>query len=168
MLGFSPDFLAGTNWVLSTVITGLLGILVASTQSTIDPVGLVVLVVPALTAALVGGFSSFGRTTIAAFVLGMQIPLVQYTQGKSWFPNSKGVAWPGFEYLLPVLGIVLVLFLAGNRLPARARSPRAGCPSRRPHRCGRSARAGLSSHLPRPARACSGSVPPTATRSRTP
>ena len=119
VLGFSPDFLAGTNWVLSTVITGLLGILVASTQSTIDPVGLVVLVVPALTAALVGGFSSFGRTTIAAFILGMQIPLVEYTQGKSWFPKSSGAAWPGFEYLLPVLGIVAVLFISGRSLPTR-------------------------------------------------
>ena len=36
VLGFSPDFLAGTNWVLSTVITGLLGIFVASIQSQIN------------------------------------------------------------------------------------------------------------------------------------
>ncbi|HWS47727.1 MAG TPA: ABC transporter permease [Acidimicrobiia bacterium] len=120
VLGFSPDFLAGTNWVLSTVITGLLGILVASVNTTMDPVSLAALIVPALTAALVGSFSSFWRTTLAAFVLGMQVPLVQYiSANKSWFPSSNGVFWPGFEYLLPVVVIVLVLFLIGSTLPTR-------------------------------------------------
>jgi len=119
VLGFSPDFLAGTNWVLSTVITGLLGILVASTQTFVDPVGLVVLIVPALTAALLGSFSSFGRTTAAAFVLGMQVQVVQYISTKSWFPKSSATAWPGFEFLVPVVAIVLVLFLAGASLPTR-------------------------------------------------
>ena len=28
VLGFSPDFLAGANWVLATVIVGLFGIIV--------------------------------------------------------------------------------------------------------------------------------------------
>jgi branched-chain amino acid transport system permease protein len=119
VLGFSPDFLAGTNWVLSMVITGMLGVFVASTQSLVDPSGLAVLIVPALTAALVGSFSSFGRTTAAAFLLGMQIPLVQYLSNKSWFPKSNGSPWPGFEYLLPLLVIVVVLFLAGSSLPER-------------------------------------------------
>lgn len=120
VLGFSPDFLAGTNWVLSTVITGLLGILVASVNSTMDPVSLAALIVPALTAALVGSFSSFGRTTIAAFVLGMQVPLVLYiSANKGWFPSSNGTYWPGFEYLLPVIVIVVVLFFAGRNLPTR-------------------------------------------------
>ncbi|HEU5478956.1 MAG TPA: ABC transporter permease, partial [Candidatus Tumulicola sp.] len=119
VLGYSPDFLAGANWVLSMLITGLLGIFVASTQTSIDPLVLAALIVPALTAALVGSFASFGRTTAAAFVLGMQIPLVQYISNKSWFPTYAGSAWPGFEYLLPLLGIVLVLFLAGSTLPER-------------------------------------------------
>ncbi len=120
VLGFSPDFLAGSNWILSTVITGLLGILVASINSTMDPVSLAALIVPALTAALVGSFSSFGRTTIAAFVLGMQVPLVLYVSAnKSWFPSSNGVSWPGFEYVLPLIVIVVVLYFAGRSLPTR-------------------------------------------------
>ena len=120
VLGFSPDFLAGTNWVLSTVITGLLGVLVASINSTMDPVSLAALIVPALTAALVGSFSSFGRTTIAAFVLGMQVPLVLYlSANKSWFPSTNGTYWPGFEYVLPLIVIVVVLFFAGRSLPTR-------------------------------------------------
>ena len=60
VLGFSPDRLAAINWVLATTITGLLGIFVASINSNIEPRVLPALIVPALTAALVGGFSSFG------------------------------------------------------------------------------------------------------------
>lgn len=121
VLGYSPDFLAGTNWVLSSVITGMLGIFVASINSTIEPVVIPALIVPALTAALVGGFSSFARTTAAAFVLGMQLPLVQYLGvNKGWFPRLEGdVPFPGVDRLLPLLGIVLVLFLAGRSLPTR-------------------------------------------------
>lgn len=120
VLGFSPDFLAGTNWVLSTVITGMLGIFVASVNSTIEPIVLPALIVPALTAALVGSFTSFGRTTIAAFVLGMQVPLIQYLgTNKSWFPKSGTLPFPGVEYVIPILVIVAVLYVAGNALPTR-------------------------------------------------
>ena len=65
VLGFSPEFLAGANWVISTTITGLLGIFVASVQKTVDPATIPALIVPALTAALVGSFTSFGWTTFA-------------------------------------------------------------------------------------------------------
>ena len=120
VLGFSPDFLAGTNWVLSTLITGLLGIFVATSLSTIEPTVLPALIVPALTAALVGGFTSFPRTTLAAFVLGMQKPLIAYLGvNKSWFPKSGGGAFPGVDRVLPIVVIVLVLYLAGDALPAR-------------------------------------------------
>ena len=78
VLGFSPDRLAAINWVLATTITGLLGIFVASINSNIEPRILPALIVPALTAALVGGFSSFGWTIAAAFLLGMQKPLIDY------------------------------------------------------------------------------------------
>ena len=119
-LGYSPDLLAGANWVLSTVITGLLGILVASVSSTVDPIVIPALIVPALTAALVGGFSSFGWTTAAAFLLGMQLPLVQYLGVTAdWFPRVDGLAIPGVETLLPLVVIVAVLFARGDKLPVR-------------------------------------------------
>lgn len=119
-LGYSPDLLAGANWVLSTVITGLLGILVASVSSTVDPVVIPALVVPALTAALVGGFTSFGLTTLTAFLLGMQLPLVQYLGvNAGWFPRVDGLAIPGVETLLPLIVIVAVLFVRGDTLPVR-------------------------------------------------
>jgi branched-chain amino acid transport system permease protein len=120
LVGFSPEFLAGANWVVSTLITGLLGILAATVQSTVDPGVLPALIVPALTAALVGGFTSFGWTTFAALLLGMQRGLVSYLGAThKWFPRSGSGAFPGVELLLPFVVIVLVLFLRGKSLPSR-------------------------------------------------
>jgi len=120
VLGFSPEFLAGANWVLSTLITGLLGIFAATIQKTIDPAVLPALIIPALTAALVGSFTSFGWTTFAAFVLGMQFGLIKFLEvNHGWFPKSGGSPIPGGERLIPLLVIVLFLYLRGNSLPSR-------------------------------------------------
>jgi branched-chain amino acid transport system permease protein len=120
VLGFSPDLLAAVNWVLATTITGLLGIFVASIQSSVDPLALPALIVPALTAALVGGFRSFGLTTVAAFLLGMQKPLVEYVAANhDWYPRSGGQPIPGVVWLVPLVVIVAMLFLRGNALPER-------------------------------------------------
>ncbi len=120
VLGFSPEFLAGANWVISTLITGLLGIFAATIAGSVDPSVLPALIIPALTAALVGGFTSFGWTTFAAFVLGMQFGLVKYLEVRhSWFPSSGGTPLPGFDYVLPLVVIVAVLFLRGKSLPTR-------------------------------------------------
>ena len=120
VLGFSPDRLAAINWVLATTITGLLGIFVASINSTIEPRILPALVVPALTAALVGGFSSFALTVVAAFLLGMQKPLIDYLGAtRSWFPHAGTQPVPGVSLLIPLVVIIAVLFLRGNPLPER-------------------------------------------------
>ncbi len=120
VLGYSPDLLAGVNWVLSTVITGLLGILVASINSNVGPSVIPALIVPAVTAALIGGFSSFGLTTATAFLLGMQIPVIQYLGARAdWFPKAGNLAVPGVETVVPLVLIGLVLFLRGNALPSR-------------------------------------------------
>jgi branched-chain amino acid transport system permease protein len=120
VLGFSPDFLAGTNWVLSTLITGMLGIFAASVLSQIEPIALPALIVPAVIAALVGGFSSFWLTTAAAFVLGMQAPLVTYfARIHTWIPRSGRGPFPGVSRILPIIVVVVLLYIAGNALPER-------------------------------------------------
>ncbi len=120
VLGFSPEFLAGANWVISTVITGLLGIFAATVLRTIDPSVLPAFIIPALTAALVGSFTSFGWTTFAAMVLGMQFGLVKYLEAQHhWYPKSGNGPFPGMERMLPLVIIVLVLFLRGKSLPTR-------------------------------------------------
>ena len=119
-LGLSPDFLAGFNWVLSTVVTGLLGVFVASINSNVDPVVIPALIVPAVTAALVGGFTSFGVTTLAAFLLGMQSPVIQALGlRESWFPHAGSFPVPGVETVVPLIVICVVLYTRGNALPQR-------------------------------------------------
>ena len=120
ILGFSPEFLSGVNWTLSTVVTGLLGVLVASINTAVDPATIPALIVPALTAALVGNFSSFGLTAVAGFLLGMQSQLMVYLGvTQSWFPRSGGSAFPGMDKVVPLLVIVLVLYIRGDSLPIR-------------------------------------------------
>ncbi|MGB8860972.1 MAG: hypothetical protein WCC60_17055, partial [Ilumatobacteraceae bacterium] len=136
VLGFSPDYLAGANWVLSTVIIGLLGIFAATIQRSVDPGTLPALIVVALTAALVGGMSSFGWITVAAFVLGMQFGLLKYFELQhGWFPSSSNTPMPGGERLVPLLLILLILYLRGKSLPTRGsvavgRLPKAPSPPR--------------------------------------
>ncbi len=136
LLGFSPEFLAGTNWVLSTVISGLLGILVAGNQKSVDPLTITLLVIPALSVALVGGLTSFGITTVAAFGLAMTEAVIGYFGAtRSWFPKAAGQTLPGVAALLPFLLIVAVLYFRGNALPTRGavssgRLPFAPNPSR--------------------------------------
>jgi branched-chain amino acid transport system permease protein len=70
VLGFSPDFLAGANWVLSTVVAGAFGILVSAITG-LDPVTLPFLIIPALGAALLGAFNSFSITVFAGLGIWM-------------------------------------------------------------------------------------------------
>jgi branched-chain amino acid transport system permease protein len=118
-LGFSPDFLAGTNWVLSTLLAGLLGVLVATVNGSIDPATITLLVVPALAAALLGNFTSFGIATAAGLGIAMSQSLIQYLGTKDWFPHSGGSPLPGVKESLPLLVIVVALFLRGRSLPSR-------------------------------------------------
>jgi branched-chain amino acid transport system permease protein len=119
LLGFSPEFLAGTNWVLSTVISALLGILVAGNQHSVDPLTITLLVIPALSVALVGNLTSFGITTAAAFGLAMTQALIGYFSLHNWWPKAAGAPLPGVADLLPFLVIVAVLYFRGNALPTR-------------------------------------------------
>jgi branched-chain amino acid transport system permease protein len=119
VLGFSPDFLAGTNWVLSTMLAALFGMVAASADASVDPVTITLLVIPALSAVLVGNLTSFWITALAAFLISMARPVILFSGTKEWFPKSGTIAMPGIADLLPFVVIVLVLFLRGDALPTR-------------------------------------------------
>jgi branched-chain amino acid transport system permease protein len=117
VLGFSPDFLAGANWVLSTLIAGLLGILAAPITN-LDTITLPLLIVPALGAALLANFTSFGMTVAAGVGIAMLQGWVQYQGAQTWFP--KGVLpTAGLTQALPFFVIVVAMFLRGKSLPVR-------------------------------------------------
>lgn len=123
VLGYSPDWLAGVNWVLSTVVVGLLGVLVATVNGSITPTNITLLVVPALGAALVGGFTSFGITTLAAIAIAMVQELVVYLATLSWFPHTSQGPIPGVGSAVPLVVIIAVLLLRGRSLPTRGTLP---------------------------------------------
>lgn len=117
-LGHSPDTVAALNWGLGSALSGLAGILIAPSIS-LEPTGLVLLVIPALSAALVGGFKSFPVTLIAALILGVS---------ESEITNY--VTTPGWQAAAPFIIVIVILVVRGDGLPLRSfvldRLPRVG------------------------------------------
>jgi branched-chain amino acid transport system permease protein len=120
LLGHSPNRLAAGSWVLSSTLVGLVGVLVSTVNTSVDPTSIVILVVPALAAALLGGFTSFGMTVAAGIAISMGEGLVQNWSLQPWFPKISGVPIPGLEQFVPVVLIVVVLIARGSTIPTRA------------------------------------------------
>jgi len=116
--GLSPNAISLLNTLLAALVAGGLGILAASITS-LDPQTLPLLIIPALAAALIAQFTSFGVACAAAIGIGILDSLVQYASAQSWFPQSGGVALPGVTDLLAFAIIVAVLFWRGSRIPGR-------------------------------------------------
>jgi branched-chain amino acid transport system permease protein len=116
--GLSPNVISLTNTLLAALIAGALGILAASITS-LDPSTLPLQIIPALAAALIASFTSFGIAVAASMGIGILYSLLQYFSAQSWFPQSGGVSLPGVSDLLVFLIIIGVLFWRGARLPGR-------------------------------------------------
>jgi branched-chain amino acid transport system permease protein len=116
--GLSPNVISLVNTLLASLVAGALGILAASITS-LDPETLPLLIIPALAAALIARFTSFGLACAAAIGIGILDSLVEYASAQSWFPQSGGVSLPGVTDLLAFLIIVVVLFWRGSRIPGR-------------------------------------------------
>lgn len=120
LIGLSPERLAGANWVISAVLAAAVGTLAATMNASIDPTTITLLIIPALGAALVGGLSSFGITVVAAFAIAATQGQLQFmAASRSWFPKADGAPLPGLKEALPLLVIIVVLFVRGDRLPTR-------------------------------------------------
>ena len=116
LLGYSPQRLAGLNWVLSALLAGIVGVLFVGSGS-LDTTGYTQLIIPALGAALLGGLTSIPLATIGGLALGMfQAGMVELTE-RSWWPTWLPPA--GVRELVPLVVIVGYLYLRGNRLPVR-------------------------------------------------
>ncbi len=112
---FSPQFLAGTTWVISSMVVALVFIL-ASPANGLNPIGFTLVVVPALACALVGRLTYIGVVIAAGLVLGAIQSEVTFLGTRSWWP-----AWAktGFGDAVPFLVVVAALFIAGRSLPSR-------------------------------------------------
>ncbi|MBO0810359.1 MAG: branched-chain amino acid ABC transporter permease, partial [Actinobacteria bacterium] len=116
--GLSPNTISMTNTLLASLIAGGVGILAASITQ-LDSVTLPLQIVPALAAALLARFTSFGIACAAGLGIGILNSLIEYVSAMSWFPQSGGAALPGVQELVTFAIIILAMFLRGARLPSR-------------------------------------------------
>jgi sulfate-transporting ATPase len=106
--GYSPDMVAAANWAIGAMLAGLAGILIAPIIY-LEPTSLVLLIIPAMSAALIGEFMSFPLTVAAALVLGIsQSELQRY------------VSQPGWATAAPFIVVIAVLVVRGRSLPLRS------------------------------------------------
>ncbi len=118
LLGYSPERLALSNWLLSAVLAGMGGVFVGSITGALSPGKYTALIVPALGAALIGRLSSIPWALVGGLIMGgleswTTVWLVPHT----WFP--KFITSSGAKDALPLLVIVLVLVFRGKSLPVR-------------------------------------------------
>lgn len=112
LLGLSPDRLAAVNWMLAAMLAGGAVILFEPIAG-IDPGNTSLLIVPALAAALVGRFTSFGITAAAGLTIGMlQSWLLAFQSDHGWVPT-------GIQVALPLVLIIILMAVRGELLPAR-------------------------------------------------
>lgn len=111
--GVSPDRVALANWVISAMVAGLAGILIAPV-SPLTPVTYTLFVVPALAAAVVGRFQHLVPIVVAGIAIGMlQSEALSLASDFSWMPQT------GAAELVPLLVILVALVVVGGGMPAR-------------------------------------------------
>jgi ABC-type branched-subunit amino acid transport system ATPase component/ABC-type branched-subunit amino acid transport system permease subunit len=107
-LGWSPDLFATLTWALGGMLAATAGILIVPITGLLVT-NLTLLVIPAMAAALLGNFTSYPFTLLAAVVIGV---------GQSEMANY--VTQPGLSDALPFMLIILVLVVRGRSLPLRS------------------------------------------------
>jgi branched-chain amino acid transport system permease protein len=118
LAGLSPNLISMVNTQITALIAGGIGILAASVTQ-LDSSTLPLQIVPALAAALLARFTSFGIACAAGLGIGIVNSLINYASAQSWFPSSGGNAIPGVQELVAFLIIIVAMFVRGARLPIR-------------------------------------------------
>ena len=110
--GLSPDRIALINWIISFVVCGLAGILIAPLVP-LQPGTYTLFIVPALAAAVVGRFHSLGWAITAGLGIGALESLSVYLNGvHPGFPAGAGE-------LVPLVLVLVVLAVRGQTMPSR-------------------------------------------------
>jgi ABC-type branched-subunit amino acid transport system permease subunit len=129
LLGHSATRIAAYNWVIATVLAAAAGILILPI-TTLNPGTYTLFIVPALGAALLGRFSSFGAVVAGGLAIGMvQSETVKLQSVWMWLPQT------GLQDGLPFIIIMLTIIVLARRLSARGaisdvHNPMVGRPSR--------------------------------------
>jgi ABC-type branched-subunit amino acid transport system ATPase component/ABC-type branched-subunit amino acid transport system permease subunit len=109
----SANKIAAINWMLSSAVAGLAGILIAPLVSVV-PIAYSLFIVPALAAAVLSRFELLVPAVVGGFVIGMLESEVKFLPGTwSWFPSK------GAPEMVSLILILVILVLRGQPLPAR-------------------------------------------------
>src|ERR1700749_4462934 len=110
--GLSPDRIALFYWMISSVVAGVAGILIAPLVPLV-PGSYTLFIVPALAAAVVGRFYALGPAVITGLALGaLESVVVSLNVAHSWFPAGAG-------QVLPLVVVLVMLVARGKALPSR-------------------------------------------------
>jgi ABC-type branched-subunit amino acid transport system ATPase component/ABC-type branched-subunit amino acid transport system permease subunit len=111
--GISPDRIAAYNWMLSSAVAGLAGILISPIVPLV-PVAYTLFIVPALAAAIVARF----EYVVWAVVAGLGIGALQ-SEAQHLETAHPSLPSSGLPELIPLVIILLVLVVRARSLPAR-------------------------------------------------
>lgn len=117
LLGYSIPRLAAINWVLSTTITGMAGMLFLDVTS-ITPSRFTLFIVPALGAALLGNLRSPALAAFGGIAIGVAQSAGAGLALKPWWPHF--VPEEGVREAIPLLVIVGFQMARGNLIPLRS------------------------------------------------
>jgi ABC-type branched-subunit amino acid transport system ATPase component/ABC-type branched-subunit amino acid transport system permease subunit len=126
--GISPDRIAASNWMISSAVAGLAGVLIAPIVPLV-PTAYTLFIIPALAAAIIGRFQYMIGAVVAGLAIGMIQSEMTYVQAQhAWLPSS------GLPELVPLLLIIIMLVIWAKPLPSRGaviqqtlgRAPRPG------------------------------------------
>ena len=107
--GWSPSMVELVNFTVGGVLSALAAILLAPIVG-LDASILILAILPALAAALVGRFSAFGLTVIAALMIGVAQSLLQL-----YSPASV----TNISQIAPLVVILVILVMSGRARPSR-------------------------------------------------
>ncbi|MGE0304238.1 MAG: ATP-binding cassette domain-containing protein [Acidimicrobiia bacterium] len=135
LLGFSPSFIAGANWILASVLAGFAAIIVGPMAGSLSATNYTLFIVPALAAAVLASMMSIPNATLGGLLIGVFQGVAGFIRlpGRfGWFPEWAST---GIVSAVPLLFMVAVLYVRGAKIPIRGsveerRLPRAPDPVR--------------------------------------
>jgi sulfate-transporting ATPase len=110
--GWSPVTIASLNWAFGGALAAFGGIMLA-TLSGLSTDSQVLVVVPALAAALIGRFSSFTLTIVGGLLIGV-------LESEALNFGSPAGYLAGMETGVPFVVIILILIVRGRSIPLRS------------------------------------------------
>lgn len=107
LLGFSPDVISAGNWAFGSACAALAGVIIGPIVG-LDINTLTLMIIPAVAAALLGGFRSFGLTAVMGLLIGIaQAELNRYS-------TQQGLA-----EAVPFVVVIVAMVATGRLIPAR-------------------------------------------------